>query len=285
MLEYELSRLDEEELQEYYVSIKNYKSLSYTELDNLLHNPTPENQQKIIEGFLKIIVKYSVKLYQELKKDFVLPYSIMDFIQLGNETLVKLVYEKRYDNYFKFIWFFNVMLRRNVIKNLLPISWRVIDKYKIFLQNKDEFLRKHQHEASDEELMKEYGYKKIGINNLRNYCFQNQMSNKPLRDELVTNGWDYVSELVEYLIAKEIIRDVIEKVDLNDRYREIIIKYFGLTTKDHDGDNICSDTLELVKEYNVSKQRIHQIIYSALLKIKNDENAMKKLVKCKEIVF
>lgn len=285
MLKYELSKLDEEELREYYDSIKNYKSLSYTELNNLLHNPTEENQQKFIKGFLMTSLKYSVKLYQELKQYFILPYSIMDFIQLGNETLVKLVYEKRYDNYFKFMWFFNVMLRRNVIKNLLPISWHIIDKYKVFLENGDEFLKKYQHEASDEELMNEYGYKKIGINNLRNYFYQNQASCEQLRDELVTNGWDYIPELVEYLIVKEIIGEVIETIDLSDRYRELLVKYFGFTTKDYDGDNIASDILELVKEYNISRQRIHQIIYNALQKIKADEEAMKKLTLCKEIIF
>ena len=157
--------------------------------------------------------------------------------------------------------------------------------YKIFLENGDEFFKKYQHEASDEELMNEYGYKKIGINNLRNYSYQNQVSCRQLRDELVTNGWDYIPELVEYLIVKEIISEVIEMIDLSDRYRELLVKYFGFTTKDYDGDNIASDIPELVKEYNISRQRIHQIIYNALQKIKADEEAMKKLTLCKEIIF
>ena len=285
MLEYELSRTDLEELQEYYESIKNYKNLSYTELNNLLHNPTPENQQKIIEGFLKTTAKHSIKVYQELKQYFVLPYSIVDFIQLGNEALVKLVYEKKFDNYLNFTWYFYVKILHNIVKNLLPLSWHIIEKYKIFLENCDEFLKKYQHEASDEDLMKEYGYKKIGVNNLRTYFYQNQVLNKPLRDELVTNGYDYIPELVEYLIVRETILEVIENADFSDRYREILIKYFGLTTNDHYGNNISSNMPELVKEYNISKQRIHQIIYNALQKIKNDEEAMKKLTKCKEMVF
>ena len=285
MSQYELSRQDKEELQEYLISIKNYKSLTYTELDNLLHNQTSENQQKFIIGSLKTAAKYSVKLYKEINEYFPLPYSIMDFIQLGNEALIKLVYEKKYDNYKKFIWKFAILLRRNIINNLLPISLNTINKYKVYIEKRDEFLKKYQHEASNQEMMDEFGYQKLCVNNLKKYLDQNQGLKKTLNTELITDGYDYIGELVEYLIVKKIIAEVIESINIKERYREIIVKYFGLTTNDYKGDNLICDTIELAEEYNVSKQRIHQIIYMAFQKIKQDEEAMKKLTLCKEIVF
>lgn len=285
MLEDELSRQDKEELKEYRESIKNCKILSYTELDELLHNLTLQNKQKFIEGSLMMVVNYATRLYIELKKDFVFPYSILDFIQLGNESLIKFVYEEKHDNYKSFIWAYSIAIKRNVIKNLLPISWHVVDKYLEFLEKRDEFLKLYQHDASSIEMINKYGYSKRKFNYLNNCRYQNQSSVKSLKSEVVIKTTDYIPELVEYLIVKETILEIVENLDLKERYREILVKYFGLTTKNHAGNNVVSGFVDLSKEYNVTGQRIQQILNASLRKIKCNDEAMEKLKLCKEIIF
>jgi len=218
VLEYELTKNEEIEVQEYLLSIKNCPSLSYTELNNLLKNLTSENQQIFIEGFLRTVVNYAIKVYCELKEHFVFPYSITDFIQSGNEVLVRFVNEKKYDNYHDFIWAFNIALRRNIIKNHLPISGNIIDKYLEFLDKRDEFFKKYHRNPSDDEMINIYGYGKKGIGYLNNYMYQNQVLKKSLNEDLLTNGCDYIGNLVENLFLRDTLLEILKDLNLKKHY-------------------------------------------------------------------
>lgn len=286
VLEYELSKTDLKELQDYLASIKKYPKLIYREYDELLKNPTSENQQKVILGSLIMTANYATKVYKQFKQYFVFPYSILDFIQTGNEALIKIVYEKKYDNYKNFIWAFHRSLRQNIIKNYLPISWNIVDKYFTFLNQRDEFLKEYQHEASNQEMMEKYGYGKKGIGYMNNYLNQNQVLKRALNDDLVTDGFDYIPELVHYLNVRNTILEILKELNLPPHYYEILIRYFGLTTEEYDGDNIMMMPIEINETYKFNNcQRIHQIIKITIDKIRNNKQAMKKLIKCKEITF
>lgn len=266
------------DLQEYIVGIKDYPKLTINEFDSLLEDPTIENKNKFIECYLRRVVVYAVTLYRKLTEYFDIPYSIIDFIQEGNEALVKLVYSENYRDFNLFNLTFYTKFRRNVIKHLLPISPNIVDRYIKFIEMKNDYSQSEEYDISFENFGRFCDLSIVQTMFLKNCYAQNQPVSFDIGNgEKLVDGNSNVEEIVDYLMLKDLIIETIKNSKLTDKEISVLIKHLGFNTDSYDGDNFTRSFVELAKDLNVSYQRIDQLYRQAIGKIKRNTEAVKKL--------
>ena len=272
------------ELNEYIRNIRTY-ALTSAELSLLLKSSEYEDKQRFIKGYLIRVVKYAINIHAKLTKYFDMPYSIMDFIQEGNEVLVKLIYSWESEDFKKFNFVFYTKFKRNIIQNLLPLSHNIANGYMKFIEKIEEYFQKKGCYVSFESFGQLYG---IGVRKVKTFesCFIQNQSNAGILDEnKIPSSEISTLDHASYLITRKLLLEAIEEVDLTEREKDIIIRHFGFNTEDYMGCNLETRFVDLAREYNVSPQCILQLYNRAIEKIKKNEVVMKKLQLCKTNVI
>ena len=270
-----------EDVIEYEKVISRFKKLSYKELNELLLSDKKEDKEKFINGYLRYVVKYAKKLYSYFRQKYNVHFTIMDFIQLGNELLVNLAYNYNHTNIDLFTYKFAKEFKRLIIKKVLGICPRLFVECEQYMTAADEFYKKNKREATNLELQQILGVSEDRLNSIITFLKYNLLNNNQYvmsDNQLQCVG---IEEPIYSKLNQEDIIQIFEELCFTPREIEFLVKYFGLTTEDYEGQNLTNSMYDIASEYNVSRQRVEQLIKRSLIKIKGNKGIVERISRLK----
>jgi RNA polymerase primary sigma factor len=253
---------ENENMASYFSQIKEYPLLTKEEEEIIFNKTslTEDDKEKLIVSNLKFVIQEAFKFKHS-------QIDIMDLIQAGNLGLIDAV--KKYDpqKRISFIGFAKFDIRNRMIRALQGFSIskniRIPDQTRLKISKikkaKEEFLLSNKREATNAELSDELGFSESNIRKLSFYIDNHTTSIDALSEA------NYLEPSVSNKEIKEttsaIIRMEIEKFNLTDLEKDIIIKRFieGV------------DFGDIVEIHNCSKEWIRKNQKSALRKLKESE--------------
>lgn len=241
------------------------------ELAKRIKNGDEQAREKFIESNLRLVVS-NAKKYMK----YGMP--LLDLIQEGNFGLMTAVDRFDYTKGFKFSTYATCWIKQAITRAIadkgrnIRIPVQAFEKIKKLNYIEDTLANKLGRYPTEEELATEM---KISLKDLRYYnSIRKDASslNELIGDDGNTEVMDYISDsnvnLDKNMIEESLEKDVIEllnKVNLKDREREIIKLRFGIAG--------CKKyTLEEIgKMYGLTRERIRQIEGKALKKMRNSQ--------------
>jgi len=270
-----LNQKEQQALQEYLIEISKLPKISIKEFNELLKKSDKESQKKFIEGYLRYVVKYCLRICNTYQDNFDTKYPIMDFIQEGNLQLVYYVKKCNIKDISAFnLSFYSHLVRTYKKRVIVDKTETITNNYIDLLNAKYEFYKKNKCYPTIEELSSLLDLPVYEIKAIMRYF------NKT---ERYTDNIDESVNVEEKVINKTINEEmlkIIDEADLTDREKNIIIDRYGINTKNKKRYNLQSNYYEIGMEHNITRQRVKQLEKKIIKILSSDENRekLKKLV-------
>ena len=238
-----------------------------------------QNAKDVYEDFIshnfRLVVHVAVN---ERKKYKSLDLEIIDLVQEGNIGMMKAIerFDVEKDNAFSTyaIWWIRSYIKRYIVRNghSIYVPSNMLKQFAEVHKAKEALTKKLGTTPTIEQIatyMGESFEKVAGVVHFREiFANVNSLNEPSLVDENDEVG-DFIpdksksveEEAGEHLLAGE-IRELLNNIDLTDREKEIIIKRNALD----DGESWTLEELGI--EYNITKERVRQIEFKALKKLK-----------------
>lgn len=265
---------DINEFNEYCNFVNNIPKLTHKESNELLKNNDLESKKRLVEGSLPIVTNQVIEFYTYYSKYLYLPFSLMDYVQDGNELLVKLIYsDYKYNNYnfFKLVFFgkFDRVLKNGITINQ-PITY--VNDYIDIINFRDEYYKKFRKEVSDEFIADVLDLSVSHVQ-LLDKMFKTVVNIKCLNNNDYNSliGEIIESEIFDKEFSKAFFNAILEST-LTKNQKNVVINHYGL------GDVNPCGTLEKTGELlGVTRQAIKRTLENSKDKLKKDKQFVKKL--------
>ena len=274
----------------YLNDIRNFDILSQEEIVDLIkkaRNGDIDARNKIIEHNLKLVVSIA-------KKRKNIQMTLLDSIQVGNETIIACIRNYNIDSGVKFCHYLvkcvELAIMHEQLKSLyiVKIPKYVVDIIENIKKYCNNYLLLNSREATQEEILNDLQVKRIYVDLYHLIRYGKLMLNidKLAQMEDMSCECDYYSNISETIseedenldkvlskIDNQVIINYILDSDLKDRYKYVLFYKYGLI----DGEK--HSNVEVAKKCSVTPERIRQIEALSISKLKNYINRQQVLTK------
>lgn len=236
-------------------------------------------KQQILKSNLKLVIDFSKKYFSAH------PWMVLDIIQQGNLGLITAIERFEYKKNNKFstyaFWWVKQKIEKYIDENreIVRISKSLSSDLKKIGREEHSFFKETGKEIDLEEIIKraegkKYKLSSISKENVESISLdalveESDKDSVTMLDLLEdTNGLN-PQENYKHQKIREILYKKISKIP--NRYREIILLYFGLK------DNYQRSLEEVGEIFDLTRERVRQIIEVSLRRIRNDTEFMEEL--------
>lgn len=280
---------------DYFNKIKKYMNLAKEKQRPLIETELDENfdldfkDAKVlkekellldVENYLKCRNSYNkmfnsnLKLVVSIAKKYKGSYEFLDLINEGNIGLMVAI--ERFDASlgYKFSTYATPWIKQYIHrtiqsqKHTIRIPTYLQESYYKYKKQVSFLEQKYGRELSEEEISKETGLTVSEIDNLNKMTSLTVSLDKPVSEDSDSEMIDFVESDVN--VSKEVMKKMLNEdivqlfTVLSDREKEVIIRNFGLNETEEK-----KNLAEIGRELGLTRERIRQIEFKALHKMKN----------------
>lgn len=260
---------------EYSKYIKSQTKITIKEMEILFNKDDLESKLEFIKHFQYYIMQYTINIDKNMKSYFKCSCSLMDWVQDGNELLLKMLEHKQsyQDNFQLFTYFFYKTYKALYIINAFPGNYQRQVIYYIELINKCiEYYRENGRVININELSRLSGYshKKIkGV--LKGPVRLVKLDEKKYNNAYIINNEDSLyDEVVDRLCNDEMINYIFDSCDLTLKEKNIMKMRYCLLDEKYLGEGWVLPFSKIGEKYYVTSEAIRQQHAKILKKIRNN---------------
>ena len=225
-------------------------------------------RKRFVESNLKLVVSVAKKYLSRTKMSF------LDLIQEGNLGLIAAVDKFDYSLGYKFSTYAHWWIRQSISKAIaeqtrtVRLPMNVIEKLSKMNSAKKILAQENGREPTAAEIAKVMGIEVSKVKELQSIVQEPLSLDSTIGDDEDTTMGDLIAaeteDPIDNLFQEEVRKTIAEVLStLEEREQEVIGLRFGLTS------NRPLTLEEIGNKYNLSKERIRQIVEKALKKLRN----------------